>query len=109
MEKLNSSSHTTNFASQPVLQKFDFGDRTTFAVKPPTERMVYSLDHTRSFTHFFFIVLSRVHALLPQLEASNAILTQRAREDPNSIDIEHIPDGMDQYIEMASSILSVLF
>ena len=39
-EKLNSSSRTTNFASQPVLpKKFDFGDRTTFNVKPPTERM----------------------------------------------------------------------
>ena len=54
---------------------------------------------------FFFslLVLSRVQAFLPKLEASNAILAQRAREDSNSIDIEHIPDGMDQYIEMASS------
>jgi hypothetical protein len=52
---------------------------------------------------FFIIVLSRVQAFLPKLEASNAILAQRAREDPKSIDIEHIPDGMNQYIEMASS------
>jgi hypothetical protein len=81
LEKLNSSSHTVS-ASQPVLQKFDFGDRSTFTVKPPTE------------------LLSRVQAFLPQLEASNAILAQRSREDPNSIDIEHIADGMDQYIEM---------
>jgi len=51
-------------------------------VKPPTE------------------LLSRVQAFLPQMEASNAILAQRAREDPNSVDIEHIPDRMDQYIEM---------
>ena len=57
-----------------------------------------------SFICSFFIVLSRVQAFLPQLEASNAILAQRTREDPNSIDIEHIPDGMDQYIEMASFI-----
>ena len=58
-----------------------------------------------SFIFSFFCessVLSRVQAFLPQLEASNAILAQRAREDPNSIDIEHIPDGMDQYIEMVS-------
>ena len=60
------------------------------------------MNHDCSF--IFFIVLSRVQAFLPQLEASNAILAQRARDDPNSIDIEHIPDGMDQYIEMASSI-----
>ncbi|KAF8808670.1 hypothetical protein BYT27DRAFT_7137134 [Phlegmacium glaucopus] len=82
LEKLNSSSHTTNLASQPAFQTFDFGDRTTFDVKPPTD------------------LLSRVQAFLPQLEASNAVLAQRAREDPNSIDIEHIPEGMDQYIEM---------
>lgn len=52
----------------------------------------------------FFVVLSRVQAFLPQLEASNEILAQRAREDPNSIDIEHIPDGVDQYIEMVCLI-----
>ena len=40
LEKLNSSSHTTVF--EPVLKKFDFGDRTTFSVKPPTERMFHS-------------------------------------------------------------------
>ena len=40
LEKLNSSSRTSNFASQPVLQNLDFGDRTTFTVKPPTERTV---------------------------------------------------------------------
>ena len=38
LEKLNSSTHATNFATQPTL---DFGDKTTFAVKPPTERMIH--------------------------------------------------------------------
>lgn len=49
------------------------------------------------------IVLSRVQAFLPQLEASNALLSQRAQEDPDSINIEHIPEGMEQYIEMVHS------
>ena len=65
--------------------------------------MVYFL--IKTFICSFFIVLSRVQAFLPRLEASNAILAQRARDDPNSIDIEHIPDGMDQYIEMVSFML----
>ena len=75
-------------------------------MKPPTERMVLfcnQIIHLFIFI-FHFSVLSRVQAFLPQLEASNAILAQRAREDPNSIDIEHIPDGIDQYIEMVSFI-----
>ena len=43
------------------------------------------------------------------MEASNAVLAQRVHEDPNSIDIEHIPDGMDQYIEMVNLISSLWF
>ncbi|KAH9481182.1 hypothetical protein JR316_0005702 [Psilocybe cubensis] len=84
LEKLNASSQTRNFTRPSGIPefKFDFGDRTTFPVVPNTE------------------LLSRVQAFLPQLEASNAILTQRAQEDPSSVDIEHIPEGMDQYIEM---------
>ncbi|PPQ92581.1 hypothetical protein CVT25_007273 [Psilocybe cyanescens] len=82
LEKLNASSQTRNFARPSGIPEFNFGDRTTFSVKPPTE------------------LLSRVQAFLPQLEASNALLSQRAQEDPNSVDIEHIPEGMDQYIEM---------
>ena len=58
LEKLNSSSHTTVFASQPILQKFDFGDRTTFAVEPPTERMVHFRNHCQSSIHFLFIHFS---------------------------------------------------
>ena len=45
-------------------------------------------------------VLSRVQAFLPQIEASNALLTQRMQEDPASVDIEHISEGSQQYIEM---------
>jgi len=41
-----------------------------------------------------------VQAFLPQLEASNSLLAQRMEVDPSSVDIEHIPEGIDQYIEM---------
>lgn len=47
-----------------------------------------------------FSVLSRVQAFLPRLEASNALLSQRVKEDPSSVDIEHISAGMERYIEM---------
>ena len=47
-----------------------------------------------------FSVLSRVQAFLPRLEASNVLLAQRVKEDPSSVDIEHISTGMEQYIEM---------
>lgn len=46
------------------------------------------------------VVLARVQSFLPQLEASNAILAQRAEKDPQSIDMEHIEDETAQYIEM---------
>ncbi|KAF8150110.1 hypothetical protein B0H34DRAFT_666655 [Crassisporium funariophilum] len=82
LERLNSSSHPND--SQPPISfsKFDFGNRTTFAMEPPSE------------------LLSRVQAFLPQIEASNQILAQRAEQDPDSIDIEHIQEGVNQYIEM---------
>ncbi|KAF8972147.1 hypothetical protein BDZ97DRAFT_1752749 [Flammula alnicola] len=82
LEKLNASSQPRDSTLPSGIPRFDFGDRTTFPVKPPTE------------------LLSRVHAFLPQLEASNALLSQRAQEDPDSINIEHIPEGMTEYIEM---------
>ncbi|KDR75971.1 hypothetical protein GALMADRAFT_247160 [Galerina marginata CBS 339.88] len=82
LEKLNSSSRSRAFTPPSGIPQFDFGDRKTFPVGPPAE------------------LLSRVQAFLPEFEASNALLTQRARLDPNSVDIEHIPEGMDQYIEM---------
>jgi Domain of unknown function (DUF4598) len=50
----------------------------------------------------FIAVLARVQAFLPQLEASNAILTQRVQTDPKSVDIENIEEGEEQYIEMVS-------
>ncbi|KAF9533934.1 hypothetical protein CPB83DRAFT_831741 [Crepidotus variabilis] len=61
---------------------FDFGDRSTFPVQPPTE------------------LLSRVRAFLPQLQASNQILEKRMEDDPESVDIEHLSEGMNQFIEM---------
>ncbi|EMD32447.1 hypothetical protein CERSUDRAFT_126841 [Gelatoporia subvermispora B] len=60
--------------------KFDFGDRTTFPA-PPSE------------------LLERVQAFLPQLAASNAELSRRVQEDPESVDIENVEED-EQYIEM---------
>ncbi|KAJ3507752.1 hypothetical protein NLJ89_g6128 [Agrocybe chaxingu] len=82
LEKLNSTSQTREFLPPSGVPKFDFGNRTTFATNAPTE------------------LLSRVQAFLPQLEASNAILSQKMQEDPSSVDIEHISEGIDRYIEM---------
>ncbi|TFK41478.1 hypothetical protein BDQ12DRAFT_386305 [Crucibulum laeve] len=79
LEKLSAGTATM---AQSVPPKFDFGDRTTFAIPPPTE------------------LLLRVKAFLPQLEASNAILADRMQADPSSVDIEHVDEGMEQYIEM---------
>lgn len=45
-------------------------------------------------------VLSRVQAFLPALEASNSQLLQQAKDDPRSVDIEHIDDSVQQHIEM---------
>ena len=42
-------------------------------------------------------VLARVQAFLPQMEASNAILSQA---DPRSVDIENVTEADHQYIEM---------
>ena len=45
-------------------------------------------------------VLARVQAFLPQLEASNTDLLRRARENPESVDIENISDHAESHIEM---------
>ncbi|PPQ78594.1 hypothetical protein CVT24_002740 [Panaeolus cyanescens] len=82
LEKLNASSSHTNPLSSSSPPQFDFGNRMTYPVEPPTD------------------LLSRVQAFLPQLEASNNDLAQKAKADPSSIDIEHISDDMEQYIEM---------
>ena len=49
------------------------------------------------------LVLSRVQAFLPELAVSNADLLRRAKEDPDSVDIENVSDDQAQFIEMVSS------
>ncbi|KAF5357454.1 hypothetical protein D9757_011602 [Collybiopsis confluens] len=81
--KLSSGGATRSaFASGLPNFQFDFGERKTWAVEPPSE------------------LLSRVQAFLPQMEASNAILAQRVKVNPTSVDMEHIEDGEQRYIEM---------
>jgi hypothetical protein len=79
LEKLNSSTAQT---SRPFDAQFHIGNRATFPIKPNSE------------------LLTRVQAFLPQMEASNTLLSQRMQEDPTSVDIEHIPEEMSQYVEM---------
>lgn len=66
-------------ANEPQQLSFDFGDRRTFAVEPPSE------------------LLARVQQFLPQIEQSNADLLNR---DPRSIDIEHIEETDERVIQM---------
>ncbi|KAJ3983152.1 hypothetical protein F5890DRAFT_1475593 [Lentinula detonsa] len=83
-EKLNSgssSSSETTGSGMPY-PSFNFEERKTWAVDPPSE------------------LLSRVQAFLPQIEASNTILTQRAETDPQSVDMEQLEDDSERYIEM---------
>lgn len=105
LEKLNSSAQATR-AFDPVPQ-FDFGDRTTFPVKPNSERAysrcLYRFPSHNSRCFPQYPVLTRVQAFLPQMEASNTLLSQRMQEDPTSVDIEHVSEEMDQYIEMVPS------
>ncbi|KAJ3574447.1 hypothetical protein NP233_g1763 [Leucocoprinus birnbaumii] len=79
LEELNKDSKPQ---TQPSLQKFDFGTKPTFPVGPSSD------------------LLSRVQAFLPQIQASNDALNQRMQEDPDSVNIEHISENMDQYIQM---------
>ncbi|CAL1693839.1 unnamed protein product [Somion occarium] len=67
--------------AQAPPRPFEFGDRKTFAVEPPSE------------------LLCRLQSFLPELAASNAELVHRAREDPRSVDIENVEDES-RYIEM---------
>ncbi|OBZ77510.1 hypothetical protein A0H81_01701 [Grifola frondosa] len=78
----NLDASSSKSGSKCTPKSFDFGDRSTFVVEPPLE------------------LLSRVQAFLPELAASNADLARRAREDPDSIDIENLTDEEKQYIEM---------
>lgn len=78
----NSSSSTPPAAASGGMPKFDFGDRTTFEVKPNSE------------------LLSRIQSFLPQLAASNEELLRRAEVDPEAVDIEHITEGSEKVIQM---------
>ncbi|KAG7094248.1 hypothetical protein E1B28_007853 [Marasmius oreades] len=79
-QKLNTSTSASSFSSKPEL-KLDFEEKKPHPVGPSP-------------------LLSRVQAFLPQMEASNAELTQRMETDPSSVDIENITEGVNQYIEM---------
>ena len=98
LERLNGEGPSTG--ESPNLS-FDFGDRRTFAMEPPTERACHSTfdDLGSCLTHHGKIVLARVRQFLPQIERSNAELSQM---DPRSIDIEHIEETDERIIEMAS-------
>ena len=70
-------------------------------MEPPTERACHPTfdDLGSCLTHNGKIVLARVQQFLPQIERSNAELSQM---DPRSIDIEHIEETDERIIEMAS-------
>ncbi|KAI9441011.1 hypothetical protein H4582DRAFT_1811250, partial [Lactarius indigo] len=78
LERLNGDGPSETTTEPPHLS-FDFGDRRTFGVEPPTE------------------LLARVQQFLPQIEQSNAELSHR---DPQSIDIEHIEETDERVIQM---------
>ncbi|KAG1803137.1 hypothetical protein EV424DRAFT_337381 [Suillus variegatus] len=83
LEQLNSSSSSpsknTSNAAPPA---FDFGERKTYAVDPPSE------------------LLARIQDFLPRLKEENDSLAQRIRDNPSSVDIENIEEDAEQYIEM---------
>lgn len=96
LERTNESVSTK---PEPKTANFDFGDRTTYDIPPPTDRTcclmsmnVHSLRQD--------LVLKRVEAFLPQLEASNALLQQQVEQNPDDVNIEHIDDEDGQYVEM---------
>lgn len=68
--QLDSQLHARRQQKLAAKMSYDFGDRKTFMVPPPSE------------------LLSRVEAFLPQFAASTADITRRAQADPDSVDIE---------------------
>ncbi|KAG6826477.1 hypothetical protein H0H92_015650 [Tricholoma furcatifolium] len=80
LEKLNST--PSKFSGTPDFSFLNKADSKPRYVPPPTD------PHT---------VLSRVHAFLPAIEASNALL---ASQGPEKIDIEHVDNVDGPYIEM---------
>jgi len=77
LERLNGGEGPSTGESPNL--SFDFGDRRTFAMEPPTELLV------------------RVRQFLPEIERANAELSQM---DPRSVDIEHIEETDERIIEM---------
>ncbi|KAI0814748.1 hypothetical protein BC629DRAFT_1466891 [Irpex lacteus] len=63
---------TATHQQQDLPRSFDFGDRKTFKIEPPTD------------------LLSRVQAFLPEFAASTDEITRKAEEDPDSVDIEKL-------------------
>lgn len=98
LEKLNSDSKS----QAPPSPRFEFRDRSTFAVNPSTERL-YFIHHSRKLLVLLTpdSVISRVQAFLPQIQASNEALIERVRDDPDGTCIEYI-ENADEYIEMVS-------
>ncbi|THH20181.1 hypothetical protein EW146_g1120 [Bondarzewia mesenterica] len=99
LESLNTSNASNECSN---LMKFDFGERETFLVDPPTERRSWPFLPPMSILPMTSLapVLSRVQAFLPALEASNSQLFEQARRDPQSVDIEHVSQNESQFIEM---------
>lgn len=50
-----------------------------------------------------YLVLARVQAFLPQMEAANADLLFRAQANPQSVNIEHLDSADSQFIQMVRS------
>ncbi|KAI0635391.1 hypothetical protein C8Q77DRAFT_1072599 [Trametes polyzona] len=82
LSRLNATTNGGAAGVPPPPRPFGLGDGSALPPAPPLE------------------LLSRVQAFLPELAASNAELVRRARENPESVDIEHIGDDQEQYIEM---------
>lgn len=81
LEQLNSSSPSRN-TSNAAPPTFDFGERKTYAVDPPSE------------------LLARIHDFLPRLKEENDSLAKRVQDNPSSADIENIEEDVEQYIEL---------
>jgi hypothetical protein len=82
--------------SIPPISSSALNELQTQVIEPPTDR---ALKYILSILLFpeHFLVLQRVHAFLPLIEASNAAL---ATADHESIDIERVDPDSEQYIQM---------
>ncbi|CDO76405.1 hypothetical protein BN946_scf184937.g19 [Trametes cinnabarina] len=82
LSKLNTRSNPGLSAPNGLQTLFDTGDKDIFPTGPPSD------------------LLKRAQAFLPELAASNADLIRRARENPESVDIENVGEDAERYIEM---------